>query len=164
MNFFPQRSHWKGLMPGGRRGKSVSGSGPVCSRLVSQNASVKLPKPSSGCTPAPRNLPSPPVCSEMREWQEQGQDQDGTQLPELCGVNLVTLAPVGSALVPVKRRRFFSCGLWGRTGVNEHVLLQVLNACESDAAGGTLEGSVGAVSAGPGRGADVQVVGVLNAF
>lgn len=48
--------------------------------------------------------------------------------------------------------------------MNEHVLLQVLNACESDSAGGTLEGSVGPVGAGPGRGADVQVVRVLNAF
>lgn len=52
----------------------------------------------------------------------------------------------------------------GRTGVNEHVLLQVLNACESDSAGGTLEGSVGPVGAGPGRRADVQVIRVLNAF
>lgn len=37
-----------------------------------------------------------------------------------------------------------------RTGVYEHVLLQVLNACESDSAGRTLEGPVGAVGAGPG--------------
>lgn len=50
------------------------------------------------------------------------------------------------------------------TGVYQHVLLQVLNACESDSAGGTLKGPVRAVGAGPGRGADVQVVRVLNAF
>lgn len=50
------------------------------------------------------------------------------------------------------------------TGVYEHMLLQVLNARESDSAGGTLEGSVRAVCAGPGRGADIEVVGVLNTF
>ncbi len=35
------------------------------------------------------------------------------------------------------------------TGVYEHMLLQVLNACESDSTGWTLEGPVGAIGARP---------------
>ena len=50
----------------------------------------------------------------------------------------------------------------GPTRVYEHVLLQVLNACEAHSAGGTLEGPVGAIGPRAGRGADVEVVGVLD--
>lgn len=48
------------------------------------------------------------------------------------------------------------------TGVYEHVLLQVLYACESDAAGWTLKGPVGAVGAWSGGWADIEVVWILD--
>lgn len=46
----------------------------------------------------------------------------------------------------------------------EHVLFQVLNACESDSAGRTLKGPVRAVGARPCRRTDVEMVRILNTF
>jgi hypothetical protein len=48
------------------------------------------------------------------------------------------------------------------TRVYEHVLLQVLNAREAHSARGALEGPVWAIGPRAGRGADVEVVGVLD--
>lgn len=53
-----------------------------------------------------------------------------------------------------------ACGLLTR--VDEHVLLEVLDACEPDAARGALEGPGRSLDAGPVRRANVEVVWVLH--